>query len=42
MNYSCQDKYTPLLWACEKGRDDVVKILLERNANPELQSVSKL
>lgn len=27
---------TPLMWAAQMGRDDVVKILLERHANPNI------
>jgi len=34
--------YTPLLWACERGRHDSVKILLQNGADPNAEAVSTL
>ena len=34
-----QFQWTPLLWACENGHEDVVDYLLEHNADPNAQDV---
>ena len=34
-----QYSYTPLLWACERGRHEALKILLQNGADPNAESV---
>ena len=29
--------WTPLMHACDRGQDEIVKVLLERRANPNAQ-----